>query len=101
MGRKIVITEEQYNMALKEGVVVDGDQYKKNANGTYDDAIKAAKEDVQKNGGNPNDTTVSFKMSSNESKLITKKDLVESRLKKLKEGSKVYSVTDFMKKITQ
>ena len=95
MGRKIRITEEQYNMALREGVTINADlsASKNDPKAAFDTANNQAKEQ----GLKPGQYNIQFPNVS-ESKLITKKQLQENRLKALKENSKVYTVKDFIKK---
>lgn len=123
MAKNICITEEQYRMALKEGVLpnsngkftVNANQYdgngnnpEKNVTQTMNDLKQKypnAEKDFQVVGdkGNNSKTQVVSKDSTNntlsENKLITKKKLQENRLKKLKENSEIYTVKDFLKNI--
>ena len=95
MGRKIRITEEQYNMALKEGVTINADLSASNNDPKV--AFDNAKTEAEKNGLKGGQYNIQFPNVS-ETKIITKKELQESRLKALKENSEVYSVKDFIKK---
>lgn len=115
MGRKIRITEEQYNMALKEGVAINKTQVLAPGNNSSD--IEKARNDAQENGLPKENFEVVAPLEKNnqapqlsstdkqnanvvinENKLITKKQLQESRLKALKKNSEVYTVKDFIKK---
>lgn len=98
MARKICITEEQYNMALKEGVKVNADLSATNGNvgAAFDNAKKDAKESGLKDG----EYSIEFP-NVTESKFITKKQLQENRLKALKEDSELYTVKDFMKRFVK
>ena len=101
---KFVLTEEQYNALVKEGItpgqpttrtVVDG-----NGNKNVGPAVNQA---VQ---NNPNTDTIEVTNFGNnknnsqgstsvfESRLITKKELKENRLKKLRENSEIISIKD-------
>lgn len=93
MGRKICITEEQYNMALKEGVTINADL--NSANNDPKVAFDKAKQQAQKQGirGKYN---IQFS-DIGESKFLKKSQLEENRLKNLKKNSDVYTVKDFMK----
>lgn len=123
MGRKIRITEEQYNSFLKEGVLPNQKfTVQANTNGNPIDAAKnveQTKKNLEKTVGtnlanknfnvattNPNaqDTQIVSKDTTNtngtvsvfENKILTKKELQESRLKELKKNSKVYTLKDFI-----
>lgn len=115
MGRKIRITEEQYKMALKEGVALNKTQVLAAGNNSSDieKARKTAEENglpkdnfdvvapLEKNNQAPQLST-NDKQNANivvsENKLITKKQLQKNRLKVLKENSEVYTVKDFINK---
>ena len=99
MARKFVISEEQYNMALKEGVTLNADVVA--AGGDVKRAVDTAKQEAMKNGVKMDDATISIKATdTNESVFIKKSELQESRLKALKRNSEVYTVRDFMKKLS-
>lgn len=123
MGRKIRITEEQYNSFLKEGVLPNQKfTVQANKSSNTNDATKnveQTKNDLEKVVGtnvansnfevatsNPNspDTQIVSKNTTDtnnvtavtENKFLTKKQLQENRLKKLKKHSEVYTVKDFI-----
>ena len=99
MARKFVISEEQYNMALKEGVTLNADVTA--AGGDVKRAVDTAKQEALKNGVKMDDATIAIKAAeTNESVFIKKSELHESRLKALKRNSEVYTVRDFMKKLS-
>ncbi len=99
MARKFVISEEQYNMALKEGVTLNADVAA--AGGDVKRAVDATKQEALKNGVKMDDATIAIKAAeTNESVFIKKSELHESRLKALKRNSEVYTVRDFMKKLS-
>lgn len=94
MGRKICITEEQYQMALKEGVTLkvptgNGKNLEQNIKDTKAEGDMQVKDKDYILAIDPK--------SVQENKLISKKKLQENRLKKLKENSELYTVKDFIK----
>jgi hypothetical protein len=98
MARKFVISEEQYNMALKEGVTLNADVAA--AGGDVKRAVDTTKKEALKNGIKMDDATISIKAAeTNEGILVKKSKLQESRLKALKRNSEIYTVRDFMKKL--
>ena len=99
MAKRICITEEQYNMALKEGVELKADVA--GANGDVKKAVDTTKRNARESGVDLNKATISLNANeTNESTVfVTKKQLKEARLKALKENSKTYTVKDFMKKL--
>ena len=99
MARKFVISEEQYNMALKEGVTLNADVAA--AGGDVKRAVDTTKQEALKNGVKMDDATIAIKAAeTNESVFIKKSELHESRLKALKRNSEVYTVRDFMQKLS-
>lgn len=98
MARKFVISEEQYNMALKEGVTLNADVAA--AGGDVKRAVDTTKKEALKNGVKMDDATISIKAAeTNEGILVKKSKLQESRLKALKRNSEIYTVRDFMRKL--
>ena len=98
MAKKFIISEEQYTMALKEGVVLNADVAA--AGGDVKRAVDTTKKEAMSNGVKMDDATISIKASdTNESVFITKSKLQENRLKALKRNSEVYTLRDFMKKL--
>jgi hypothetical protein len=102
MGRRIKITEEQYHFLVNEGITLQadpsttgGDEVKA-INNTRDKA-KAAGVDLKK----ATITVPGSKPGAMESKIINRDSIQESRLNELKKNSKVYSVDDFIKKVTK
>ncbi len=96
MARKIRITEEQYNMILREGVTVNADL--DSSNNDPKQAFDKAKGEAEKQGLKSGEFNIQFS-NVQEEKFVTKKQLQESRLKALKKNSRLYSVKDFIKKI--
>ena len=98
MARKFVISEDQYNMALKEGVTLNADVAA--AGGDVKRAVDTTKKEALKNGIKMDDATISIKAAeTNEGILVKKSKLQESRLKALKRNSEIYTVRDFMRKL--
>ena len=95
MGRKIRITEEQYQMALKEGVTL---KVPTNNGKNLEQNIKDTKAQGDYEVKDGNYTLEIDPKGVQENKLVSKKELQENRLKKLKENSEVYTVKDFIKK---
>lgn len=98
MAKKFKISEEQYNGLMKEGVEIKADVAA--ANGDVKQAVNTAYSEAEKQGIKDYTVSVPSKRSmENSSKVITKKELVENRLKALKKNSEVFSVKDFFQKI--
>ena len=114
MARKFRITEEQYKMALKEGVAINKTQVLAAGNNSSDieKARNTAQENglpkenfevvapLEKNNQSPQLSTTDKQNANvviNENKLITKKQLQENRLKALKKNSEVFTLKDFAK----
>lgn len=114
MARKFRITEEQYKMALKEGVAINKTQVLAAGNNSSD--IEKARNTAQENGLPKENFEVVAPLEKNnqspqlsttdkqnanvvisENKLITKKQLQENRLKELKKNSEVFTLKDFAK----
>lgn len=92
--RKIKITEEQRQYALKEGITLNADVDA--AGGDVKKAVDTTKQQAQKSGVDIKKATIQIP-PSNESRVITKREMMESRLKKLKQNSDYYQVKEFMK----
>ena len=118
MARKFRITEEQYKMALKEGVAINKTQVLAAGNNSSD--IETARKTAQENGLPKENFEVVAPLEKNnqapqlsttdkqnanvvisENKLITKKQLQENRLKALKKNSELYTVKDFINKFNK
>lgn len=111
MARTFKITEEQYRMAMNEGVTLDvsqqpGESQSMAAKRTVDDAQKGGL-NIQKTGAtlrvNPVNKTgvVQTTTTTTESKVIRRDDIHENRHSELKKNSKVYSISDFMNIVTK
>lgn len=93
MRRKFKISEEQYKMALSEGVTINADVDA--CNGDVKQAVDNAKQDAKKTGLDLNKANIQLPAKdTNEGRIITKKELVENRLRVLRANSKLYSVKD-------
>lgn len=98
MGKRFKISKEQYEHALSEGITLNADVDA--CNGDVNQAVQKTKQNAKESGVDLSQATINVPaQSSNESKLITKKQLQENRLKVLKSNSKLFSVRDFVKKI--
>lgn len=96
MGKVFKITEEQYKRALEEGINIGG------GDGTVDvksnDSQSTTYTANSSDPNNPLTLTVDNQNSStNESRIITKKQFLEDRRKRLKESSEVISVSSLLK----
>jgi hypothetical protein len=99
MGKRFIISEEQYNRALKEGVTLNADVDA--TNGDVKRAVTNTKREAQQSGVNLDNAKIQVNANDvNEGVLIKKQDLEKNRLKMLKENSELYTVKDFLKKIT-
>lgn len=96
MGRIFKITEEQYRKALSEGINITADP--SSTNGDIKRAYDNARKQIQDSGADMNDATISIP-AQNESRIITKKELMEARINKLKRNSDYYTTADFLKKL--
>lgn len=97
MGKKFKITEEQYNKCLAENITLNADVDA--AGGDVKKAVDTTKQEAQKNGVDLNKATIQIPGKSiGEGRIITKKKLMENRLKVLKRNSTLFNVSDFIKK---
>ena len=94
MARKIKITNEQYNNAISEGITLSADV--EAAGGDVNKAVETTKQEARASGVDISKAKI--EIPANENKLITKKQIIESRLKYLKENSTLYTIKDFLKK---
>lgn len=94
--KRIKITEEQRQYALSEGITLTADVDA--AGGDVKKAVDITKQQAQKSGVDTNKATIQIP-PSNESKVITKKQMMENRLKKFKQNSDYYQVNDFVKRL--
>ena len=76
MARNLILTEEQYQLALKEGVSLNADVSA--AGGDVKKAVDTTKQEAQKNRVDLKNATISIKASdTNEGIVISKKELTE------------------------
>lgn len=93
--KKIKITKEQHELAIKEAVSLTVNTG--STNGNVDLAIQNTKRDAQKSGINPN--KVGFNIPAQESVIVTKKDIKEMRIKNLLKNAKTISKKELTEKI--
>ena len=88
MAKKVKITEEQINMLIKEGLTLNADVSA--AGGDVKKAVDTTKQQARKNGVNLNNASIEINGSSlqneNKGRLITKKELMENKLRYLNEN---------------
>jgi hypothetical protein len=94
--RKIKITEEQRQYALKEGITLNADVDA--AGGDVKKAVDTTKQQAQKSGVDVKKVTIQIP-PSNESRIITKKQMMENRLKIFKKNSDYYQLNEFVKRL--
>lgn len=99
MGRKIIISEEQYKKMVDETVNIEADPAK--TGGDIKRAYDIAQKEAQRSGiTDLKKVKIQFPAEgTNENRVITKSQLQKNRLKVLKENSQIYSVKDFMSKM--
>lgn len=101
MGRTFKITEQQYRSLMQEEDDKNKVEIPTDGNSKPGDPIEKQFTDtmhrVEQSGINPNNVKI-VTTPENSSRIITKKELVENRLKALKETSKLYTLKDFLKK---
>lgn len=98
---KIVLTEEQYNMAVEEGVLPNNKPEAKSVINTNGGSVGSlVDQQLKKDPTKPVEVVDNTKQNQNnstsvwEGKVITKKELKERRLKKLREKSEIISVKE-------
>lgn len=97
MAKHFKITEEQRQILMKEGIVLNADVAA--ANGNIDQAVRTTKDQARKDNVNLDNAKIQFNASdTNEGKTYTIKELREARIKKLMERGTKYTVKDFMSK---
>ncbi len=93
--RKFKITEEQYNMAVTEGLTLQADVQA--ANGDVKKAIETTKQQALKNGVKLDNAVI--QINANEGKLISIGDIKTRYVNECKEKhSEVMTVEDFIKR---
>lgn len=95
MGKKVVISQKQYQKALAEGITVNADVSA--TNGDERKAIETARQQAKNSGVNMDDVTIQVPgRGYNESRIIRKSEIEEARLKRFQANTKLYTVSDFM-----
>lgn len=127
MPRKFYITEKQYKLALKEGILPDNEKIEVNApiekyGNNPEEALKDTQDRIKKAGGDlkrfnvsvdgnkvngnqklkgtkivPNTDVSNQNTTIGESNIITKNELQEIRLNEFKRNSRVFKLKDFIK----
>ena len=93
--RKFKITEEQYNMAVTEGLTLQADVQA--ANGDVKKAIETTKQQALRNGVKLDNAVI--QINANEGKLISIGDIKTRYVNECKEKhSEVMTVEDFIKR---
>lgn len=95
--KKIKITKEQHELAIKEAVSLTVNTG--STNGNVDLAIQNTKRDAQKSGINPN--KVGFNIPAQENVIVTKKEIKEMRIKNLLKNTKAISKKELTEKIVK
>lgn len=107
MARTFKITEEQYRMAMNEGVELsvtpkagesDPEAFRRTAEEAQNSGLNTKNGVTLKKAANKNGMTVT---QTTESKVVSRDKMNEGRLNELKKNSKVYSVSDFMNIVTK
>ena len=102
MARKFKITEEQYRMAMNEGLKLQADP--STTGGDEAQAIKNTRDQAVASGVKLDNATIELpakKKGFGESTIINKGEIKENHLRELKKNSKVYSLDEFIKKVTK
>lgn len=92
------ITEEQYNLALSEGISLKADVAA--ANGDVKKAVETSKQEAMKNGVNLDNATIEIDAKdTNESRLVSIGDIIrEYKLEKRNKNSIVMPIQEFIKR---
>lgn len=93
--RKIKITKEQHELAIKEAVSLTVNTG--STNGNINQAIQNTKRDAQRNGINPN--KVGYNIPAQESVVVSKKAIKEMRIKNLLKNATVLTKKEISEKI--
>ena len=115
MARLFKLTEEQYKIALEEGLIDNGSNttttgktkltvpVEKTNTKPIDKSYVDAVNTVKANNLKPKDVNfvIDDKTKANESYVISKKELSENRQKILKKNSTTYTVSDFLNQINK
>lgn len=93
--RKIKITKEQHELAIKEAVSLTVDTG--STNGNINQAIQNTKRDAQRDGINPN--KVGYNIPAQENVVVSKKAIKEMRIKNLLKNATVLTKKEISEKI--
>lgn len=93
--RKIKITKEQHELAIKEAVSLTVNTG--STNGNINQAIQNTKRDAQRDGINPN--KVGYNIPAQESVVVSKKAIKEMRIKNLLKNATVLTKKEISEKI--
>lgn len=93
--RKIKITKEQHELAIKEAVNLTVNTG--STNGNINQAIQNAKRDAQRDGINPN--KVGYNIPAQENVVVSKKAIKEMRIKNLLKNATVLTKKEISEKI--
>lgn len=93
--RKIKITKEQHELAIKEAVSLTVNTG--STNGNINQAIQNAKRDAQRDGINPN--KVGYNIPAQENVVVSKKAIKEMRIKNLLKNATVLTKKEISEKI--
>lgn len=93
--RKIKITKEQHELAIKEAVSLTVNTG--STNGNINQAIQNTKRDAQRNGINPN--KVGYNIPAQENVVVSKKAIKEMRIKNLLKNATVLTKKEISEKI--
>lgn len=93
--RKIKITKEQHELAIKEAVSLTVNTG--STNGNINQAIQNTKRDAQRNGINPN--KVGYSIPAQENVVVSKKAIKEMRIKNLLKNATVLTKKEISEKI--
>ena len=96
MSKKFRISEEQYNKLLDEDITLNADVSA--TNGNIAQAVSNTQKDAKESGVDLSKATIQVPAKTNEGKVISYKQLVENRLKVLKQNSTYYTFKDFIRK---
>ncbi len=99
MGRRFKITASQHARCIKEGINLAVDN---TTHGDLNQRIEKTKRDAESSGLRMDDVNIVVPASeTNESKVITHKEMVSERLRILKENSDLYDYKTFIYKIAK
>lgn len=93
--RKLKITEEQAKALVAEGVTLNANVAA--TNGNVDQAVRNTKQQARNSGLDLKDATIQIAADeTNESRVMSAKDVREARLNSLRKHAQTFTVKDFM-----